>query len=435
MSEPKPTLSILIPTYSRAGLLEVLLHAVLAEPEVRAGLVPVLVSDNCSPDGAGPAVVRRLQAELPEADLRLNVMARNLGAEPNYTWLFENAPETDYGWLIGDDDAPVPGAVGAVLELLAETRPTLLHLPHTFERDGRVYAASPCPPSTEILKGSRELCLRYTRWPTFISSCVVERTAMIEAIRELPTMHSFAPYLWFTAAARERRVTVAGRPLMIGGTEASWSDIRVRILTDDVISMFDASMHRILDEREFCVVLDGFYAGRDCLECWDEQPLEKLAAAVTRFPHSHQLRQFLWILARAQGRNDVLGALDDAAKTSGAALTAEDLIVQGEVCFEAGDLAGAQQRFADAAAAHPTRASAWNNLGVALHAQGRADASDAFALAIELDPDDVDALLNQAMFQLEHGRHTEAAHSARQVLALQPADAEAQRVLATATGA
>ena len=70
--------------------------------------VPVLVADNASPDGTA-AMVRGLQAELSGFDLRLHVQPENVGPIANVRWLVEHAPETDYVWMLADDDLPVTG--------------------------------------------------------------------------------------------------------------------------------------------------------------------------------------------------------------------------------------------------------------------------------------------------------------------------------------
>src|SRR3954447_3936404 len=100
-----PRLSVLIPTYCRAKDVEHLLRALAAQPAVAAVAVPILVSDNASTDCTA-ATVAGLQAELASTDLRLHVQPENLGAVENISWLARNAPESEYVWVIGDDDVP-----------------------------------------------------------------------------------------------------------------------------------------------------------------------------------------------------------------------------------------------------------------------------------------------------------------------------------------
>lgn len=386
-----PSLAILVPTYGRAAAVTRLLRALAADASV-----PVLVSDNASPDGTAD-VLHALKAELPELDLRVHVQERNVGAEANYAWLVEHAPETDYLWLFGDDDLPDPGAVAEVLDLLARHRPALLHLPHTFESDGRVHATSPCPPAPDVLPSSTALLEGYTRWPSFISSCVVDRRRFARAMRERPTDSPFAPYLWFLLAGRDGPCAVADRILVRGGADATWSDRRAEILTEGTVEIYDAGLHELLDAEAFGRLLDGFFANDDCLDCWQAQPLEPLIEAVRRFPASRQLRRFLWLISRDRSRGDALGVLDAAAHEAGAAAAAAEMVREGEEAFGTGDTGEAVRLFRAAASERPTWPTAWNDLGVVLHAQGRHSAAvEAFDLALELDPGYEDAQVNRA---------------------------------------
>src|SRR3954454_22228758 len=113
-----PRLSVLIPTYCRARELEELRRRLAAEAPVAAGEVPILVSDNASSD-ATAGMVRGLQGELAGLDLRLHVQDTNVGPVDNISWLARNAPESEYAWIIGDDDVPAAGAVQAILDILA----------------------------------------------------------------------------------------------------------------------------------------------------------------------------------------------------------------------------------------------------------------------------------------------------------------------------
>jgi hypothetical protein len=390
----RPTLSICVPTYNRAGPLEGLLRCLAADPEVQAG-VPVLVADNGSPDGTAE-LLARLQRELPLLDLRVHRQPGNIGAVANTGWLFVNAPETDYVWCLADDDEPVPGGVGAVLDLLAEHRPRWLHLPHRWESDGVVRLASPCPPVLDVFPTSRELFLAYTHWLTFISASVVEREALARAAEEHPTQNEWAPLIWYVLAGRDAPCMVADRLLVVGTAGTSWDDKRVTVLTDRVVEAFEEGLREVVTAEEYGRTLDGRYENGLFFECWQASPIEKLVAAVERFPSSRQLRAFLWALAREQGRPDAIAVLDRASRSVGAGEEATRLVSQGEERFAAGDAAGAAEAFVAALRELPTFPQAWNDLGVALHALGQPGARDAVETALALDPGDEDARANLA---------------------------------------
>src|SRR3954452_8899529 len=257
---PRPTLSFVVPTYNRMGLLERTLRTLAADPAVRERRIPVLVADNCSPDGTAE-LVRALQAELPEFDLRLRVHPENLGPG-SYTWLVEHAPETDYVWTVADDDWPAEGAVAEVLDLLAEHPVEVLHLPHCWVVDDHLQASSPAPGELQLFPTSRELFLAYHQWLSFMSATVVRREALQRAAREAPTTNPWQPHIWFVVAGRQGRCAVAPRMLVIGdGGGVSWSDGAVETVGRNVVEAYDEGFHLVVDEAEFGQTLDGRYAG------------------------------------------------------------------------------------------------------------------------------------------------------------------------------
>jgi abequosyltransferase len=112
-----PLLSLCIPTYNRADLLPTALESALAElagcPE---GLVELLVSDNGSED-ATPSVLEAFRARYPA--LRVHRHPGNLGFDANYLSCVELA-QGRFVWIMGDDDAWMPGSLGTLLKVLEQ---------------------------------------------------------------------------------------------------------------------------------------------------------------------------------------------------------------------------------------------------------------------------------------------------------------------------
>ena len=110
-------LSICVPTYNRARLLDVSLRAILAQvTPAMQGLVEVVVLDNASPDDT-PAVVEKATADFPEAAVRCVRRPVNIGCDANFT----DAPHQARGefvYLLSDDEVLLPGAVDVLLGLL-----------------------------------------------------------------------------------------------------------------------------------------------------------------------------------------------------------------------------------------------------------------------------------------------------------------------------
>jgi glycosyltransferase involved in cell wall biosynthesis len=424
---PSPSLSILIPTYGRARSLETLLRAISEDACVSSNGVPILVSDNASPDHTAETV-RFLQDEFPSLDLRFHLQEENLGSVGNIAWLVENGPDTDYVWLIGDDDLPLPGAIGYVLESLGRGRPAVLHLPHRFHSGG-THTDSPCPSVLETFPSARELLLEYHHWLSFLSASVVQRSAMVEAVHDAPTENPWAPYIWYALAGRGRVCAVAPRQLVVGGGEISWRDTFGLYVTTGMTDAFDAGLRLIVDEYTYGRIIDGWQLFG---AYWDTVPIDDLIVLVTRFPTSRLLRRILTQLATRHGRWDALLTADLAARSTGDAVIADQLVADGERRYLAGDLNGAANCFRAAIGEHPGHADAWCDLGVVLNAHGHAEAGEAFDRALELEPGHLDALLNRSSWDLSHGLFAQAVDGARRLLTLQPDHEHARNILAAA---
>ncbi|MBL8506498.1 MAG: glycosyltransferase family 2 protein, partial [Methylobacillus glycogenes] len=119
----------------RANFLRANLEQLLAEfRQIPAGLVEVLVSDNCSPDNT-PEVVAEIQAKgLPVHYVR---NAENIGSDANIAQSF-NLSRGQYVLIQGDDDLFVDGALSQILDWLAHKEYGVISLrAYGFEQDFR----------------------------------------------------------------------------------------------------------------------------------------------------------------------------------------------------------------------------------------------------------------------------------------------------------
>ena len=112
-------LSVCLPTYNRASLLDGALRAALGQitPAMR-GAVEVVVLDNASPD-ATPDVVARAQADFPHVTLRHVRRPENIGPDANFCDA-PNQARGEFVYLLSDDDILLPGAIDRLLEVLRQ---------------------------------------------------------------------------------------------------------------------------------------------------------------------------------------------------------------------------------------------------------------------------------------------------------------------------
>lgn len=106
-SSVRPIVTIVIPTYNRPDALKRLVTALLLQQDPRWRL---LVIDNCSPVPAASILP-------PEVEVIRN--STNIGIHGNVIRCFERA-ETDWVWVVGDDDVPVPGGIAQALATIEQ---------------------------------------------------------------------------------------------------------------------------------------------------------------------------------------------------------------------------------------------------------------------------------------------------------------------------
>jgi len=112
-------LSIAIPTYNRASYLDLCLQRISEEiaalrEDLRC-LIKVYVSDNASSDDTS-SVISQYQALLGEVFESVR-NTENIGPDRNIAQCYDSCV-TPYVWIIGDDDAILPGGLDRVLDVL-----------------------------------------------------------------------------------------------------------------------------------------------------------------------------------------------------------------------------------------------------------------------------------------------------------------------------
>ncbi len=114
MPSSEPTLSICIPTFNRADLLEVCLASVLPQLARFGDRAECVISDNASTDRT-PELVTRLAKQYPIRHYR---NATNIGIIGNITKVASELARGEFCWLVGDDDVLTHGAVERFFRLV-----------------------------------------------------------------------------------------------------------------------------------------------------------------------------------------------------------------------------------------------------------------------------------------------------------------------------
>ncbi|MFN7875460.1 MAG: glycosyltransferase family 2 protein [Pirellula sp.] len=119
-------LTIGIPTYSRADLLDLCLASVLPQVEESGALVECVVSDNASIDHTAQ-VLAKYKSRFPCLKVFRN--ETNIGIIGNITKTSSELASGDYILLIGDDDVLTAGAITKILrQLQSEPKPDMIAL-------------------------------------------------------------------------------------------------------------------------------------------------------------------------------------------------------------------------------------------------------------------------------------------------------------------
>ena len=179
-SRPK-RLTIAIPTYNRAGLLEGCLAALCRQLPGHEDDVEVIVSDNCSPDGTGD-VVRKYQALAPSIVYHCN--EKNIGSYWNIQQCY-GMGQGEYVLVLGDDDLLLDGALEVILRTLATGPYGVVYLDGYGFDDDPVREAPPVAraPRPILYEDRRSFVRRVSYYVTFVSGNVVNRSLVDPDLR------------------------------------------------------------------------------------------------------------------------------------------------------------------------------------------------------------------------------------------------------------
>lgn len=156
-----PILSICIPTWNRASILNMSLNSFEKQfQEIDSNDVEIFISDNCSNDDTGVVVQSYISRGLPITYSRND---QNIGAARNFRKCIENA-SGEYILLLGDDDLLKDGALKYILNQLRNKEYGLVFIYN-------LHKASEPIVFHDVEKFFREISF----WLTFMSGCIFRK--------------------------------------------------------------------------------------------------------------------------------------------------------------------------------------------------------------------------------------------------------------------
>jgi hypothetical protein len=234
-----PTLSICIPTYNRLTYLRVALESIL--PQLEAGSVELIVSDNCSTDGT-PNYISELSSNFPS--FRYIIQDHNVGLERNMIAAIL-ASKGKFILSIGDDDVLLNGSIKLILDSLKDSDLLILNGWHTDDKLNPHRMLLPeCLQGQVILDPAEAFSLLWDKMPlgTFVASNAAYSRANLE--RFMGTSHPYTGAVWDSLALKRRQgsqcnISCMRTPtVLVRGGIKSWSQEAAVIILHEVPRWF-----------------------------------------------------------------------------------------------------------------------------------------------------------------------------------------------------
>ena len=191
-------LTIAIPTYNRAGYLDLCLTRIMQEvsglDQKYQGMVGVLVSNNASTDNS--RAIADKHAGISAVQMIVVHQPVNIGGGSNFLYCY-GAAKTPYIWLMGDDDVVLEGGLLTILKQLLSQEVDILYL------NGYVYDQFYKErPKTRRATGlvQHQSALDFVRSAhmglTFITASVVRSGVPIDPAAIVSSHYSFPHLVW-----------------------------------------------------------------------------------------------------------------------------------------------------------------------------------------------------------------------------------------------
>lgn len=168
-------LTISIPTYKRPELLHKCLIEIFQQIYDKPNVAVYIADDS---DGSeNKKWIEKAIKQHPQAIVNHVINKQNLGIDENIKNCIVS-PETEYVWLLGEDDLLMPGAIDTVLRVLSTDRPSFVFANYIYCNDDHTKISSN-PVLTEYSGITREEFNTFAKkniWAVgFIGSCIIKK--------------------------------------------------------------------------------------------------------------------------------------------------------------------------------------------------------------------------------------------------------------------
>jgi len=168
----KPLLTIAIPTYNRAKLLELCLDSIIEQVKRSPESIEILLFNNASTDNTSE-VARKYIAEYPSIHYSEN--DKNYGPDYNIAKCFRLA-KAKYVWVFSDDDLLLPRALERIMPLLKGEDLGIIALQARFYIDSVNKSLYPYAElSHKLYHNPIELAREIHYWLTYITGIIVNK--------------------------------------------------------------------------------------------------------------------------------------------------------------------------------------------------------------------------------------------------------------------